>query len=354
MYDFTDKKNGLIHKNNYMLARTLSMFDYENLPETIPEIELEKMLQKSGYAFITEVDGELYAFNGGFGGVQDVYGNHTEIIITNPALKLNETYNLKEDGVLILNDDLALGLLDLYSYYHSLMIENDITMLLDNVNNRIQTLISASDNNTIESAKEFLKDIQAGKMGIVAENAMFEGLKVNNNQKQNAGSTTSLIELQQYLKASLYNEIGLNANFNMKRERLSQSEVEMNTDNLFPLVDNMLKNRAEAIEKLNEKYGLEVTVDFGSVWKTKDVEMKNFESEEIGSENSDFEIFEETEETEENEIENLTLDLDIDETDETEENENETEEIEEIEEPEEIEETEEEGEDEDVEDEDER
>ena len=33
MYDFTDKKNGLIHKNNYMLARTLSMFDYENLPE---------------------------------------------------------------------------------------------------------------------------------------------------------------------------------------------------------------------------------------------------------------------------------------------------------------------------------
>ena len=299
LYDFTNKNSGLIHKNNYMLARTLSMFDYENLPETIPELELEKMLQKSGYAFITEVDDELYAFNGGFGGLEDVYGNSTEIIITNPALKLNETYNIENDGVLILNDDLALGLLDLYTYYNSLMIENDITMLLDNVNNRLQTLISASDENTIESAKEFLENIQQGKMGVIAENAFFEGIKVNNNSKSHSGSTTSLIELQQYLKASLYNEIGLNANFNMKRERLSQSEVEMNTDNLFPLVDNMLKNRVESIKKLNEKYGLDVTVDFGSVWKIKDEEMRNSEIEEIDETETNEIETEETEETEE-------------------------------------------------------
>ena len=270
MYDFKNKDRNLLLKNNYMLTRTISMFDYEGLPETIPEDELEKMLQTTGYAFITEVEGDLYAFNGGLGGEPDVYGNHTEIIVNNPALDLSETYDLKEDGVLLVNDDLKLGLADLFNYYNSLLVENDITMFLDNVNNRMQTLISARDNGTIESAEDYLKKVVDGEVGIIAENAMFEGLTVSNNQKQTS-TTTSLIEFQQYIKATLFNEVGLNANFNMKRERLTAGEVEMNAENLYPLVDNMLHVREEGIEKLNEIYNLDVEVNFGSVWAKTDL-----------------------------------------------------------------------------------
>lgn len=270
MYKWKEKDKNLILKNNYMLTRTISMFDYENLPETIPEDELEKMLQTSGYAFITEVEGDLYAFTGGFAGEPDVYGNHTQIIVNNPALNLNKTYDLKEDGVLMVNDDLMLGLEPLFNYYNSFLVENDITLLLDNVNNRMQTLISATDDGTIESAKEYLKTVYDGDLGVIGDNAIFEGLKVNNNQKMNT-ATTSLIEFQQYIKATLFNEVGLNANFNMKRERLTAGEVEMNSDNLYPLVDNMLHVREEKIEKLNEMFNKEVTVEFGSVWKKADL-----------------------------------------------------------------------------------
>lgn len=270
MYKWKDKEQNLSTKNKYMLTRTISMFDYEGLPKTIPEDELEKMLQTHGYAFITEVEGDLYAFTGSFGGELDVYDNHTEITINNVALKFNKTLNILDDGVLMVNDDLQLGLNHLYNYYNSFLVENDITLLLDNINNRIQTLISATDDNTVESAKEFLENIYDGDLGVIADNAIFEGLKVNNTQRMST-STNSLIEFQQYIKATLFNEVGLNANFNMKRERLTAGEVEMNAENLYPLVDNMLHVREEKLEFLNEKYDLNVTVEFGSVWAKTDL-----------------------------------------------------------------------------------
>ena len=265
MYNFKDKETNLHLKNSYMLTRTLSMFDYEGLPDTIPEQELEKLLQVNGYAFITVVNNELYAFVGNLGGEPDVYGKPTEITVNNPYLKLSKTYNILSEGVLMVNDDLQMGLIELYNYYNTMLVENDITLFLENVNNRMQTLISASDNGTIESAEQYLQDIIDGELGIIGENAMFDSLKVNSNIKQ-ANSVTPLIEFHQYIKASLYNEVGLNANFNMKRERLTAGEVEMNNDNLYPLVDNMLHVRDEGVKELNDRFGLNVTVELGSVW----------------------------------------------------------------------------------------
>lgn len=283
MYNFQDKETNLYLKNRYMLTRTLSMFDYEGLPDTIPEQELEKLMQVNGYAFITVVNDDLYAFVGSLGGEPDVYGKPTEITVNNPRLKLSKTYNILNEGVLLVNDDLQMGLIELYDYYNTMLVENDITLFLENINNRMQTLISASDNGTIESAEQYLQDIIDGELGIIGENAMFDSLKVNNNLKQ-SNNVTSLIEFHQYIKASLYNEVGLNANFNMKRERLTAGEVEMNNDNLYPLVDNMLHVRQEGVKELNDRFGLNVTVELGSVWNKINMLDENVPRETIESE----------------------------------------------------------------------
>ena len=100
-YDYKAKTKNVRQLNYYMLAKTLSMFEYENLPATIPARELEKLLQRGGYAFITKSpDGELYAFTGGLGGETDVYGNATQIVIANTALKYHATLDIKKDGLL--------------------------------------------------------------------------------------------------------------------------------------------------------------------------------------------------------------------------------------------------------------
>ena len=274
MYNYKDKPRNIADNNRYLFAKTLSMFEWENLPETIPYRELEKLLQNNGYAFITEVGGELYALSGGLGGLPDVYGNPTEIIVTNQALKFNKTLNLKTDGVLIRSDDSMMGLLPLFNKHSSMLIENDINMTLHGFNSRLQSLISASDDKTKVSAETYLTNLINGDLGVIGESALFDGIKTHNTGGNNSsGSVTQLIEFHQYTKASLLNEIGLGANFNMKRERLTSGEVDQGDDILYPFVDNMMKNRLKAVEQLNEKYDLNLDVDYGSVWAKKNREL---------------------------------------------------------------------------------
>lgn len=272
-YNYKDKPANVKQLNQYMLAKTLSMFEYAGLPETIPYEALEKMLQQNGYAFITKVEGELYAFTGGLGGELDAYYQPTQIVIANPALKFNKTLDIKKDGVLIKNDDMCMGLLSLYEKAHTMMIENEINMTVYGYNTRTQKLISASDDKTRESAELFLKKAIDGDIAVVGENAIFDGVRMQTAQGSQSVTITNMTEYQQYLKGSLYNEVGLSSNFNMKRERLISSELDASEDSLFPFVYNMMKCRIKAIEQINKMFETTIKVDFGSVWHFKNREL---------------------------------------------------------------------------------
>ena len=264
-WDRKEKDRNTRNQVMYMLDRSLLMFEYHGLPDSIPAIELERLLQSNGFAGITEVQGELYAFYGGLGGEQEVYGRPTTMVISNPALNYNETLTIDEDVILMRNDSMMLGLIPTFAKYCSLLNENEITMALASISQRVNNLISVADDNTASSADKYLKQLEDGKLGYIFESKLFDSLQTN-PMNSAGGSISDLIELQQYLKASMYNEIGLNANYNMKRERLNSAEVEMNSDNLYPLVDNMLEHRRIALEQINEKYGTEITVEFNSSW----------------------------------------------------------------------------------------
>lgn len=248
------------------LAKTQSMFEYEGLPDSIPQKELERLLQTTGNAFVTSVDGVLYALSGGKGGEPDVYGRATLYTVANPALKLNKTYDIQKDGVLIENDSNGESLLPLIGRYAVLHTDGLISLNTASILTRITMLISASDDKTKQSADEFLRKIQDGEFSIIGENAFFKGVNMQTAPTTNSVYITQLIELIQYYKASMYNELGLNANYNMKRERLNLGEVSMNVDVLLPYVDNMLKERQNAVEKINVMFDTEISVKLASSW----------------------------------------------------------------------------------------
>ena len=272
-YDYKAKKNNVNQLNNYMLAKTLSMFEYTGLPETIPAKELEKILQLKGFAFITEVSGKLYAFACSKSGEQDAYGNPLQVTIANPYLKFNKTLNIDGDGVLFSSDEMDLGLYPLFEKCNTQLVENEITMTLWGFNARTQKLISAPDDKTKESAEQYLKKLLDGDLSVIGENALFDGVKIQNSANTGGVTTQQMVEFQQYIKATMYNEVGISANFNMKRERLVSSEVEQTEDSLFPFVYNMMKCRIKGVEALNKKYSLNVKVDFGSIWHVKNKEL---------------------------------------------------------------------------------
>ena len=266
MIQLTDKHKLLKQFKNNQLNKSLTMFEWSNLPDTIPAVELEKMLQINGYAVIAEYQGKLYAFQAGFSG-QDPYNQPTKAIVNNPALKNNTTYTIGEDCIVIKNDDMKQGLNGIYEYYGQRLIENQITMLMTDYNLRMPFTISSSDDQTTQSAKMYLKKIIDGSLGVIGEQKLFKALSVTPTNSKQTATFADLYGYQQFIIAQLNNTIGLATNNNMKRERLTTNEIEVNKNASYPLVDNMLKNRQQAVDAINKMFDVDISVEYSSIWR---------------------------------------------------------------------------------------
>lgn len=282
----TDKEISAKSYMNYMMIRLQKMFHYENLPDTIPQEMYEYYLIYNGTCFVTEVNDKLYALFGSYGGKQDAYYRPTRYIVANPGLDLSKDYDIVEDGVLCRNDCLWLGLYPLLSRYATLMAENALTIRTADIMLRVMAMLSAPDDKTKLAAEEYLKNLEKGKLGVIGENRFFDdGVKLQSPPSNNGSYLTQFIELHQYLKGSFYNEIGLNANFNMKRESIGDGESSLNEDSLLPLCDQMLLCRQQDVDKINKKFGTNISVQFDSAW-ADNVTQKLLEIEKLKNEAS--------------------------------------------------------------------
>ena len=273
-YDFSDKDKNIHSYINYMLNRTSQIFRYENLPETMPKRYIELYLQINGHLCVIKDNDNLYALFGSFGGYPDAYYMPTKYVISNPYLNISKVFDIGYDCIVVPNDTMYCGLLPLFKRYATSLVENDLTMRIADINARMVSIISAQDDATKDSANLYLKNIINGEMGVIANTAFLDGLKVNEYATgSNAHCISQLIELQQYLKASWYNEIGLNANYNMKREAINSNESQLNDDMLYPLIDDMYEQRKTYFDKVNEMFGTDIKVSFNSSWEDNKIEL---------------------------------------------------------------------------------
>ena len=285
-YDFDkgiDKPLALRAYICYFLDRLQSMFKWEGLPNTIPQKWLESYLLTDGQCAVINTSKGLFATNGGMGADPNEYYIPTKYIVTNPWLPEGSTagkqytiYGEEQNAVLVRNDTYTVGLMPLLLKYCTQMVENDITMSIADIWARASAAFSAADDQTRESAELWLKRLRKGELGVIGEAPFLAGNQ-NESLRTNpigtvAGTLTDLIEYHQYLKAGLYNDIGLNSNYNMKREAIMSNETKLNDDALHPLIDTMLACRKEAAEEINRLFGTEITVEFNSAWEDNEKE----------------------------------------------------------------------------------
>ena len=256
---------------SYMLLRTRRMFKYVGLPETIPERVLELNLQTYGNVCITHVNDNLYCLTGNFGGEPNANYMPTIYTVANPYLKFNANLRINEDCIIIPSDSLYIGLYPLCSKYAQLIAKSETTLRVNNIVSRIPYAIVAPDDSTKASAELFLKDLQKGNIGIMGDRSILDDLKTI-PFGAGAGVTrlTDLIEYNQYLKGSWLNEIGLASATNMKRESLNDDETHLNDDILLPLVNDMLECRKDGVEKVNQMYGTNISVELNSAWENRE------------------------------------------------------------------------------------
>ena len=264
-----DKNKINSYISDYLLNNALSIFKYDGLPDNIKAVDLEKNLLRFGKILFTKWHDEFYIFSYSETGKQNYLGEYTKFQVNNPYIQCNEIFT-DDNAVRIFNTDTHEPLINLMGMYSELLTESYITLNMADINSRIPFFISARDNATKASAEIFVKQILDGKQGVIAEQPLFDSLKIN--PLTDHENISQIVELNKFFYSDYFQKIGLTNLYNNVHDRISATETEFTATSIYPYVDNMKRNRDIAVEKINQMFGLSVSVEFSSSW---DYRIKN-------------------------------------------------------------------------------
>lgn len=284
-------KKRMIRDNlDWLLNKTACMFEYDNLPPSLPKIALERLLQwcgscavwlvpeshvPIGYGPSFNVDschgGNLFAFTYTFADAPDPYQEPYQVIITSPGFRptISETLDINKDVVIIRNDTNYRGLYQLHHKYAELLAEAELSLRSTLVVLRDQLLFIAKTESQKRAVDAYIHSRELGEPGFIFSHDLGTPLEtVAQNTHTNAVELA--VNGLQAIKAAWYNEIGLNPSFSMKREYTSAQEIDTNTDLLMPIIDDMFESRKVGIDNVNKLFGTDITVRKSSAWEIKE------------------------------------------------------------------------------------
>lgn len=291
-----DKSQLTSYYYKMLLNRVINMFTWENLPDTIDEQVMNFWLFVTGRVVFTEFNGKLYALNGNYGGYPNEYYLPTEFVIANPILG-NKIVKLDVDGVAMFNSDtdkyptqtMTGGLYPILTLTANMLADCVVTISSALKNGRVQTAFLCKDDTVRIAGEKVLKQLYNGNPAVMIDDTILNcisPIKMADNTSV-ATILQQTIETYQFWLANFYNSIGVNANFNMKRERLNTAEVNINDSALFVNVVNMLNNRQQALEKINKMFGTNITVEISEEWKDLTEPTEEEPAEEEGNGNAE-------------------------------------------------------------------
>lgn len=289
--DFTDKTWLVDNLISEMQRRCQTIFKWDGLPATIDTRWLEQLAQTNGKAIETEIkDDEVkqlqesreifgghYVFEGDPGGVEDFNDLPTFVVIAHPRLKNSLTKKIDEDCVVIWNDSAHRGLYNLHLRWATQLAEAILTLDIDNYTSRATNLLTAGRDKELDAFKNYIEDLKSGKLSGIIGNAALQNIKLQPFAGDANNMITNVIEEIQFLKASWARELGMDENFNMKREAILADEATMGEESIRNLLVDMLNERRKAARKMNELYGWNVTVDFAANFKEENGDIVNGE-----------------------------------------------------------------------------
>ena len=288
-----------------LLNKTAQMFEYTNLPATLPKTALELILQTFGSAVIwlpspkytpighgpmfdysalvTSSNSDtlsssppIFAFTYSLADAPDPYDEPYKVVITSPGFSptISETLELNKDCVIIKNDTYMRGLSWLHRKYAYLLTEAEISLRSTLICLRDQLTFIAKTEPQRAAVSKYLTDRENGVPGSILAPDLGSPLEaLQSDGRSNAVELA--VNGRQAIYAAWYNEIGLNPSFSLKREYTSAQEIDTNTDLLTPTIDDMLYCREQAVESINAMFGTNISVHKSSAWELKESQINN-------------------------------------------------------------------------------
>ena len=294
MYDVADVKVGFDYWFYKLLNFCLSIFEYDNLPESLPKREIELNLLLTGHAVIFTDKADivtacttLYNF--------DRYYNPTQAVFAQPRMTSKTLYldnsieAHKQNAVVIYNNDIKDnifyipadgGLLTFISRYARRLADLESSENIYAVNSRLTSFPVGSNDGVIANIKKFFNSLVLGKREVIVDDAIINSFRnvdiVRSNIKD---SINDILIARDKILEQFFRDIGVKFFADNKKAQLTDNEVEADNQLLLISLESMLKSRREGIDAVNEFYGLNIEVRISDNFNRE-----NFRSEVLNNE----------------------------------------------------------------------
>ena len=275
LYDVADVTTGYSYWFWKLLNFCLTIFKYDNLPESLPAREIEANLLLTGHDVIFEVpqygvitcNTNIFNF--------DVYYNPTDAIFANPLLRTKKLsigdnceviYNSSlKDNVLYIKSDSSM--LTFIQRYSRMLADIESTINIYTVNTRLTSYPVASNDNVAKSIKLFFKKLRAGRSTIITDDAIIQEFRnVDINRSSIRDGLNDLLIARDKILEMFFRDIGVKM-YNPKKAQVSEDELQVNNQMLIISLDDMLEERRRGLEKVNKMFGLNISVDISDAFK---------------------------------------------------------------------------------------
>lgn len=243
-----------------LFSKSISMFEWINLPSSIDERYLEIVLATQGHiCFFKDEELNVYlALQCTLGGRFNVYNLPTEYRIFTPS-----GYNTNRDAsnsVIIYNNYMHTPTLPKIWYNANRIADIDRTIEI-NINQLKRPFIFLVPENKVQSVKALFRKIKDNEEVIIGASE----LELENLGIQNTITPNNTLELYA-LKKKYYNEalgdLGINNFSDDKKERLLAGEITSNEEEVALTRLSYLNARKQACKQINEMFGLNIDVKF--------------------------------------------------------------------------------------------
>ena len=248
----------------------LDMFEYENLPDTIPKRFLESILHSTGEVFVSRINDKLIASGGTLSGEIDEYGLGKECIAVCPG---GEAHG--ERGVDIaygINNDTASP--DALTYWIAhLLGETDKSIKSNVIFSRMLKVPKVSNEKDKAMCEELLKKVMDGEPQAFASSSALDlefGSGTESFELTDVNKIDRLPYLTQFFEDCLkrfYNFYGQPMQNQNKRAQSISDEIHGQDSVSFILPMQMLNCRIALCDEINRIFGTDIHVKFSPLWE---------------------------------------------------------------------------------------
>jgi len=290
LYPVNDVKIGYSYYVAMLTEKCLGQYNYSNLPENLPEEQIELRLIQNGYCCIFKAKGYqdgkiadlgLVTAFGGLSGV-DMYYKPTRFVYAQPVL-VGKTVTLHKDCAIIYNSTIdeyrRVGFWEIIRRYARMLADLDSSFNILTVNGRAGKLNVVADEQTARTVNEAFQKLALGEYQTINQKSIIELYKTLDWNGDKTGQMTELLMAKEKVMENFLQEIGVNKRTD-KRERLVADEVYADDQLLTVNTDDMLASRKKGVEEINRLFGTNITVRRNEAYEQHEPEEEGSDSDE--------------------------------------------------------------------------